>query len=86
MGIVEFDEGNNEYTRPQFETTQYSGLTGFIIKTGVAKTEGQARGVLLAIITTCFILSIIAYVINLPPARDTSFERKFKPGSPAVQL
>jgi len=86
MGTVEFDEGNNEYATRSFVTPQSSGLTGLIMKTGVAKTENQARGVLFAVIATCIILTVIAYVINLPPARDTSFEKKFKPGSPAVQL
>lgn len=86
MGDVQFEEDNNSYApRGGFATQTYSGLTGLIIKTGVATDEKQARKVFLLLITTFFILAVIIYIINLPPKRDTSFEEKYRPGSSAVQ-
>lgn len=57
MPKVEF-EADKYYQANDFVTNSYSGLTGFFIKTGVAKDVGQANKVMLGIFVIFVSLSI----------------------------
>ena len=85
MSQVEFEEQGNEYQRSRsFVAQELSGIAKFIIKLGIAKNEAQAKVVMIIITLLCFAITFFV-IFSGGAGRDTSFEKKYPPGSPAVQ-
>jgi hypothetical protein len=72
MDKVEFEETN--FDMPPRKTK--SGLlNNFLIKTGIAKDDGQASVILLLCLTVCFILSAIIFAKVYSANRETPHQR-----------
>jgi len=61
MSSVEFNEEkdfNRSYAQNASRTSASSGLTGWIIKKGIAKDESGANSVMIIVMIICFALAI----------------------------
>lgn len=63
MGQVEFDNEGGAYAR-RGVSSESKGISGFVIRSGLAKDERQANYVMLGIIVVAIVLAIVIYVFG----------------------